>query len=136
MEQDVLIEYEGRKLIVTREVADFLIENEHRIYLNDRKHNRRATDPTVFDPYETVDPKHIGGRNYLLNDVIRAERADVVQKALTRLPDDSRRLFALRYEEDCTQQQIADMYGVSTVGCIQSYYALACILGQPLHGCC
>ena len=49
----------------------------------------------------------------LLNNVTRVERADVVQKALTRLTDDRRRLFALRYEDDCTQQQIADMYGVS-----------------------
>ena len=55
----------------------------------------------------------MGGRNYLLNVVIRGERADAVRNAVSQLSDDMQRLYHLRYEEDLTQQTIADMEGVS-----------------------
>lgn len=113
MDETVLVKYKGRELTVTKEVADYLKKSAHEIATGNRRHRDHAADGRYFDPYNSLDPKHVGGRNYLLNVVIRGERADAVRNAVSQLSDDMQRLYHLRYEEDLTQQTIADMEGVS-----------------------
>ena len=111
--EEVWITYCGERLAVIKEVAEFLAKNRkecknaNRVY---REHNV----PLIYtDPDEALDTEHCTGRNYLLNVVIRNERAETVRNALAQLPDDLQRLYHLRYEEDLTQQMIADMEGIS-----------------------
>lgn len=51
--------------------------------------------------------------------LLRKERKQWVQKALTRLPDDERQLLLMKYAEDKSYQEISDELG-STVSAVQS----------------
>lgn len=63
-------------------------------------------DLAVGDPYQEVDRRH------------------AVSTALARLPDRQRLVLVLRYHEDLTEQQVAELLGIS-VGTVKSQAAKA-----------
>ena len=110
MNEEVGITYCGQRLMVTKEVAEFLA-TDRKDRRNEARTLRRHIDR--MDPDTVLDTKRCTGRNYLLNVVRDNERRWIVRDIVETLPDNMQRLYYLRYEKDMTQQAIANVEGVS-----------------------
>ena len=110
MNEEVGITYCGQRLMVTKEVAEFLAK-DRKDRRNEARTLRRHIDP--MDPDTVLDTKRCTGRNYLLNVVRDNERRWIVRDIVETFTDNMQRLYDLRYEKDMTQQAIANVEGVS-----------------------
>ena len=110
MNEEVGITYCGQRLMVTKEVAEFLAKDR-----KDRRNEARTLRRHIdrMDPDTVLDTKRCTGRNYLLNVVRDNERRWIVRDIVETFTDNMQRLYDLRYEKDMTQQAIADAEGVS-----------------------
>lgn len=110
MNEEVGITYCGQKLMVTKEVAEFLAKDR-----KDRRNEARTLRRHIdrMDPDTVLDTKRCTGRNYLLNVVRDNERRWIVRDIVETFTDNMQRLYDLRYEKDMTQQAIANVEGVS-----------------------
>ena len=110
MNEEVGITYCGQRLMVTKEVAEFLAKDR-----KDRRNEARTLRRHIdrMDPDTVLDTKRCTGRNYLLNVVRDNERRWIVRDIVETFTDNMQRLYDLRYEKDMTQQAIANVEGVS-----------------------
>ena len=110
MNEEVGITYCGQRLMVTKEVAEFLAK-DRKDRRNEARTLRRHIDRMDLDT--VLDTKRCTGRNYLLNVVRDNERRWIVRDIVETFTDNMQRLYDLRYEKDMTQQAIANVEGVS-----------------------
>ncbi len=114
MHEEVWYNYYGRRVAVTKEVADYLNESRKEIRSSNRRYKDWNTNFSQFDCPEWIqNVNHHTGRDTVLDKVIRNERRDWVRRAVKGLPGHLQRLYYLRYVKDLTQQEIADREGVS-----------------------
>ncbi|WP_017595717.1 SigE family RNA polymerase sigma factor [Nocardiopsis potens] len=76
--------------------------------ISEWRRNRLEIYPTDDIPEQRVD-----------DPTARSDLADVVNRAISRLPDRQRQILRLRYYNDLTEAQIADRLGVS-IGTVKS----------------
>lgn len=114
MHEEVWYNYYGRRVAVTKEVADYLNESRKEIRSSNRRYKDWNTNFSQFDCPEWIqNVNHHTGRDTVLDKVIRNERRDWVRRAVKGLPGHLQRLYYLPYVKDLTQQEIADREGVS-----------------------
>ena len=114
MHEEVWINYYGREIAVTKEVADYLEKSRKEMRSSDRRYRRWNSPLSQYvNPDRLIAPKLHAGNDPMLNRLILKERRAKVQEAVSALSVDMRRLFYLRYVMEMTQQQIGDREGVS-----------------------
>jgi RNA polymerase sigma-70 factor (ECF subfamily) len=82
--------------------------------------NRVSSKKPAAAPLEEA--AHVDGRaRSPLDDVLREERADVVRRAIAKLPPKQRATLMLRVYQECSHEEIATALG-STVGAVKANF--------------
>ncbi|MGI5907453.1 MAG: sigma-70 family RNA polymerase sigma factor [Christensenellales bacterium] len=108
----VTIVYEGQRVLVTQEVAEFLEQDRKRLHAKARSDRRHLAYCRV-DPDKAVVTHRRKGVNLVLNQVIRNLQTEELRKAVNTLPAEDRLLIQYRYCDGLTMQEIGDIFRIS-----------------------
>ncbi len=108
----VTIVYNKQSVLVTKEVAEFLEQDDRRLQAQDRS-DRRHLLFCELDPEKAIITKREKGVNLVLNQVIQNLEKERLWEAVSELPEQDRLLVRYRYCDELTQQQIGDILGIS-----------------------
>lgn len=107
----VTIVYEGQRVLVTQEVANFLEQDDRRLRTQDRSDRRHLA--CWVDPNKVVNTHCEKGVNFVLNQVIRNLQTEELRKAVRSLPSEDQLLIKYRYCDGMTMQEIGNIFGIS-----------------------
>lgn len=111
MQNNTIITYNGSKIIVTKEVAEFLEQERKRENAEERS-DRRHKDFTDLESAEQSSLNIIFS-DPVLNAVIRDETLARLKEMINSLDADSRRLIELHYYEECSLTTTAEFFGIT-----------------------
>ena len=109
MQQTIL--YNGSKVVVSKEVAEFL-DGERRREQAEERSDRRHKDFTDLETAITSMHKNVCG-DPVLNEVIRKDTLERLRKVISDLDDESRCLIELHYYEERSLTATAEFFGIS-----------------------
>lgn len=105
------IMYNGSKVVVTQEVAEFL-EQERKRENAEARSDRRHKDFTDLEAAEQSNP-NIVFSDPVLNAVIREETQARLKEMINSLDADSRWLIEMHYYEECSLTTTAEFFGIT-----------------------
>jgi len=111
MQEKTIIMYNGSKVVVTKEVAEFL-EQERKRENAEARSDRRHKDFTDLEAAEQSNP-NIVFSDPVLNAVIREETQARRKEMINSLDADSRRLIEMHYYEECSLTATAEFFGIT-----------------------
>ena len=109
MQQTIL--YNGSKVVVSKEVADFLDE-ERRRKQAEEKSDSRHRDFTDLQTAITSIHKNVF-TDPVLNEVIRKDTLERLRKVISDLDDESRWLIELHYYQERSLTATAEFFGIT-----------------------
>ena len=109
MQQTIL--YNGSKVVVSKEVADFLDE-ERRRKQAEEKSDSRHRDFTDLQTAEASILKNVF-TDPVSNEVIRKDTLERLGKVISDLDEESRRLIELHYFEERSLTATAEFFGIT-----------------------
>ena len=109
MQQTIL--YNGSKVVVSKEVAEFL-EQERRREQAEERSDRRHKDYTDLETAETL-IRYDVFNDPVLSEVIRKDTLERLRKVISDLDDESRWLIELHYYEERSLTATAEFFGIS-----------------------
>ena len=108
----VTIIYNKQCVLVTEEVAEFLIQDKKRLHAQTRS-DRRHLAYCRIDPDRIVITKREKGVNLVLNQVIRNLKKEEIWNAVSSLPHQDQLLIQYRYCDGLTMEKIGKILGIS-----------------------
>ena len=109
MNDDVVIEYNGKQVSVPKEVADFLEQDQKREQAQkkqDSRHLSKSEFETVLSGSDCV-------RRPVEDAVLRNLRLENLRKAVANLDDKDQAMISLRYSGELTMEEIGQIYDIS-----------------------
>ena len=109
MNDDVVIEYNGKQVSVPKEVADFLEQDQKREQAQkkqDSRHLSKSEFETVLSGSDCV-------RRPVEDAVLRNLRLENLRKAVANLDDKDQEMISLRYSGELTMEEIGQVYDIS-----------------------
>ena len=109
MQQTIL--YNGSKVVVSKEVAEFLEQDKRRDEAEKRS-DRRHKDFTDLETAEAL-IRYDVFNDPVLSEVIRKDTLERLRKVISDLDDESRWLIELQYYEERSLTATAEFFGIS-----------------------
>lgn len=109
--QEITIIYNGRAVVASKEVAEFL-EQERKRENAESRSDRRHKDFIDLEAAEQLN-QSTDFDNPVLNVVLKKEAVDQVKSMISALDYDSKRLIELHYYEGFSLTAIAEYFGIS-----------------------
>ena len=103
--------YDGERISVPKEVADFLKQDRKRQRAQDKRDERHLSKGELE---AVLSPKHPALRP-LEDHVVRNLRLKNLQNAVARLDESKQELIRLRYEESLSLEAIGRVFGLSAM---------------------
>ena len=98
------------------ELQAYLLRSVYNRSLNYLRKARRSSllsDPDAADLLSLVVDRYDPDRNPAILNLFRADIRSSLEKAMSGLPDQRRKVFSLSYLEDLSNQEISDLLGLS-----------------------
>lgn len=106
---NVIVNYYGENVSVSKEVADFLERDRKRAQAEAKRDERHLSK----SEFETVLSRRAPPEDALEDSVLRNLRLESLREAVAELSEQDQRLIDLRYCEEMTQEEIGRLLGVS-----------------------
>jgi len=106
---DIVVIYNGEQISVSREVADFLEQEQKREQAEERQDRRHLSK----SEFETVSDCTVPIRRPVEDDCIRNLRLEKLRAAVEQLDDQEQKLIDLRYKCYMTEKEGGQVCGVS-----------------------
>ncbi len=106
---DIVVIYNGEQVSVSREVADFLEQEQKREQAEERQDRRHLSK----SEFETVSACTVPIRRPVEDDCIRNLRLEKLRAAVEQLDDQEQKLIDLRYKCYMTEKEVGEVFGIS-----------------------
>ena len=103
--------YDGERISVPKEVAEFLKQDKKRQLAQDKRDERHLSKGELE---AVLSPKH-PALHPLEDFVVRNLRLENLQNAVARLDESKQELIRLRYEESLSLEAIGKVFGLSAM---------------------
>lgn len=110
--EKVWIMYNGESVFVEKEVADFLSQDEKRLQAQARSDRRHLSYSELNQELLPI-AQCVANADHILDRICKNYENESLQKAVSTLSSAEQNLLYKRYYLELTQQQIADMLGLS-----------------------
>ena len=106
---DVVVSYQGERVSVPKEVADFL-EQDRKYAQAQARRDRRHLSRSRF---ERVPPRRTPAGRVTENSVLKSLQLENLRNAITELDNQEQQLLSLRYGDELSMEEIGQIFGVS-----------------------
>ena len=106
---DTVVFYNGERVSVPKEVAEFLEEDRKRAQAQARQDKRHLSR----SEFETVLSSHVSAGRPLEQSVLWNLRLENLRKAVAELSAQEQELISLRYDGELSMEKIGKVFGIS-----------------------
>ena len=106
---DTVVFYNGERVSVPKEVAEFLEEDRRRAQAQARQDKRHLSR----SEFETVLSSHVSAGRPLEQSVLWNLRLENLRKAVAELSAQEQELISLRYDGELSMEEIGKVFGIS-----------------------
>jgi len=106
---DIVVIYNGEQVSVSREVADFLEQEQKREQAEERQDRRHLSK----SEFETVSDCTVPIRRPVEDACIKNLRLEKLRAAVEQLDDQEQKLINFRYKCYMTEEEVGEVFGIS-----------------------